>query len=109
MDIHRSTFYRAQHVTGPKCILVSLKFGSMPVQGPTLIRLLSERMSDPTPKFDVGNHVAEILAGVAEANREYNGQLEVEAVEIVPDDYPGKFQAQHVAYKIACAVLKGDV
>jgi hypothetical protein len=49
------------------------------------------------------------MAGVAEANREYNGQLEVEAVEIVPDDYPGKFQAQHVAYKIACAVLKGDV
>ncbi|WP_156481267.1 hypothetical protein [Herbaspirillum rubrisubalbicans] len=66
-------------------------------------------MIDPAPKFDVENHLAEILAGVAQANHELDGQLEVQAVEIIPDDYPKKSQVQHIAYKIACAVLKNQV
>lgn len=74
-----------------------------------MIRILAPKSVDPVPKFDVDNHVAEVLAGVAQANNEFNGSLEVEAVEVVPDDYPRKFQAQHVAYKIACAVLNDQV
>lgn len=61
------------------------------------------------PKFDVKNHVEEILAGVQRANSEFNGALEVEAIEIVPDDYPSKLQANHVAYQIACAVLNDKI
>jgi hypothetical protein len=109
MQIHRSVFYRAQHVTGPAAVLVSLRFGRAPEGGPLVIRILAPRTVDPSPKFDVDNHIAEVLAGVAQANSEFNGSLEVEAVEIVPDDYPKKFQAQHVAYKIACAVLNDQV
>jgi hypothetical protein len=88
---------------------VSLKFGKTPDGGPLVLRVLSPRTVDPMPKFNVENHVAEVLAGVAQANSEFNGSLEVEAVELVPDDYPKKFQAQHVAYKIACAVLSDQV
>lgn len=109
MKIQRSVFYRAQHVTGPACVLVSLKFGKMPSDGPKIIRMLSEKSIDPVAKFDVKNHLAEILAGVERANSEHNGNLEVEAVEIVPDDYPSKLQACHVAYKIACAVLGNEI
>lgn len=60
-------------------------------------------------KFEVKNYIAEIFAGVAQAHSEFNGNLEVAAVEWVPDDYPSKLQVQHVAYKIACAVLKDEV
>ena len=109
MKIDRSVFYRAQHVTGPACVLVSLKFEKTPVGGPLVLRILTLRAIDPLPKFDVENHVAEVLRGVAQANSEFDGHLEVEAVEIVTDDYPEKFQAQHVAYKIACAVLSDQV
>ncbi|WP_159106156.1 hypothetical protein [Herbaspirillum sp. B65] len=109
MEIERSTFYRAQHITGPAAVLVSIKFGKMPVEGPTVLRILPKQMIDPAPKFDVENHLAEILAGVAQANHELDGQLEVQAVEIIPDDYPKKFQVQHIAYKIACAVLENQV
>lgn len=109
MKIQRSVFYRAQHVTGPACVLVSLKFGKMPVDGPHILRMLSEKMTDPIPKLDVKNHVAEILAGVGRANSELKGNLEVEAVELIPDDCPSKLQAQHVAYKIACAVLNNEM
>jgi hypothetical protein len=109
MKIHRSVFYRAQHVTGPACVLVSLAFGKMPTGGPRIVRLLSERTTDPLPKFDVKNHITEILAGVERANGELNGSLEVEAVELVPDDYPKQLQAEHVAYKIACAVLSNEI
>jgi len=38
-------------------------------------------------QFDLANHVAEVLAGVARANLETGGALEVEAIEVVPDDY----------------------
>jgi hypothetical protein len=109
MQISRSVFYRAQHVTGPACVLVSLKFGTTPDGGPLVIRILAPKMIDPVPKFDVENHVAEVLAGVAQANSELGGSLEVEAVELVPDDYPKRFQARHVAYTIACAVLNDQV
>ncbi|WP_157786914.1 hypothetical protein [Herbaspirillum rubrisubalbicans] len=109
MEIDRSTFYRAQHITGPAAVLISIKFGNMPAEGPTVLRILSKQATEPTPKFDVENHLAEILAGVAQANHELDGRLEVQAVEIIPDDYPRKFQAQHIAYKIACAVLKNQV
>lgn len=109
MKIDRSVFYRAPYITGPSWVLVSLKFGKTPVEGPLVLRVLTPGAIDPLPKFDVENHVAEVLAGVAQANSEFDGHLEVEAVEIVPDDYPRKFQAQHVAYKIACAVLSDQV
>ncbi len=109
MKIQRSVFYRAQHVTGPSCVLVSIKFGKMPPGGPIVLRVLSEKTIDPVPKFDVANHVAEILAGVDRANGEYDSNLEVEAVEIIPDDYPSKLQACHVAYKIACAILGNEI
>ena len=109
MKIHRSVFYRAQHITGPACVLVSIKFGKMPADGPHVLRMLSKPTTDPVPKFDVKNHVAEILEGVARANSEFNGNLEVEAVELYPDDYPSKLQARHVAYKIACAVQGNEI
>jgi hypothetical protein len=109
MQIHRSVFYRAQHITGPTAVLVSLRFGTTPEEGPVVIRILSSTTVDPVPRFDVDNHVAEVLAGVAQANSEFNGKLELEAVEIVPECYPSRFQAQYVAYRIACAVLNNQV
>ncbi|MDR6521069.1 hypothetical protein J2789_003755 [Variovorax paradoxus] len=90
--IQRSVFYRYQHVTGSKCVLVSVRFGKAPPNGPTLIRLLAMDRTEPAVQFDLSNHVSEILAGVARAN-----------------DDPGKGQAEHVAYQIAMAVGRGDV
>ncbi|WP_156179908.1 MULTISPECIES: hypothetical protein [Delftia] len=107
--IQRSLFYRFQHVTGPKCVLVSVRFGKAPPNGPTVIRLLAMGQTEATIQFDLSNHVSEILAGVARANDELGISLEVEAIEVVPDDYPGRGQAEHVAYRIAMAVGRGDV
>ena len=107
--IQRSVFFRYQHVTGPKCILVSVRFGKVPAHGPTLIRLLAIDRTESAVQFDLSNHVSEILAGVARANSELGSRLEVEAIEVVPDDYPGKGQAEHVAYQIAMAVGRGEV
>lgn len=112
MDITRiqqSVFYRYQHVTGPKCVLVSIRFGKAPSSGPRLIRLLAIDKSEVAVQFDLANHASEIQAGVARANAELGSRLEVEAIEVVPDDYPGKGQAEHVAYQIALAVGRGDV
>jgi hypothetical protein len=81
----------------------------MPLDGPIVLRTLSEDKIDPVPKFDVKNHVAEIMAGVERANRELGGILEVEVIELIPDDYPSKLQACHVAYNIACSVLRSEI
>ncbi|RIA31617.1 hypothetical protein DFO61_2341 [Ectopseudomonas oleovorans] len=109
MEIVRSTFYRSQHVTGPACVLVSIRFGKKPENGPQIFCLLAQGKHDASVKFDLENHVAEVLSGVAKANAECSGALEVEAIEVVPDDYPRKTQAEYVAYKIATAVLQGEI
>ena len=107
--IQRSVFYRYQHVTGPKCVLVSVRFGKAPPNGPRVIRLLALDRTESAVQFDLANHVSEILAGVGRANSECGAFLEVEAIEVVPDDYPGKGQVEHVAYQIALAVGQGTI
>ena len=67
--IQRSLFYRYQYVTGPKCVLVTARFGKTPPNGPTLIRLLAMDRTEAAVQFDLSNHVSEILAGVARAKR----------------------------------------
>ncbi|WP_167333989.1 hypothetical protein [Variovorax atrisoli] len=102
--IQRSVFYRYQHVTGSTCVLVSIRFGTAPPDGPRIVRLLALDRTESVVQFDLSNHVSEILSGVGRANSECGAFLEVEAIEVVPDDHPGKGQVEHIAYQIALAV-----
>lgn len=52
--------------------------------------------------------VAAMLAGVAKANLEASTALEVEAVELVPDDSPKRAQSEYLTYKDALAVRHGE-
>jgi hypothetical protein len=108
MNVHRSVSYRSQRISGPTAVLVSLRFGKTPALGPHMIRLLGEG-EGPTARFDLAAHRAEVLAGVARANHELNGSLEVEAIEVVPSDSPGPGEAEQLAYEVAVAVLRGTV
>jgi hypothetical protein len=106
MRVQQDVYYRAQHVTGPKAVLVSIKFGTTPAAGPLVVRRVAMDREDCAVKFDLGQYTREVLAGVARANSELGGSLEVEQIEIVPDDYPGAGQVEHVAHEIACTVLR---
>ena len=87
------------HVTGPGCVLVSLKFGATPERGPWVtIRAAREAVIDPN--MDVDAYVAEVIAGVADANIELGAAIEVEEIEIVPDDFPTFGQVRHCAKKL---------
>lgn len=108
MNVHRSVSYRAQRITGPTSVLVSLRFGKTPLSGPHVIRLLSEGEGSAV-RFDLMAHREEVLAGVGRANAELNGALEVEAIEVVPSDNPGRGDAEQLAYEVAVAVLRGAV
>ena len=108
MQVYRSVFYRASLTSGPSAVLVSIRFGTAPAGGPAL-RILAGVNQDGAPQFDLENHVAEILEGVDAANREQGGSLQVETVEVVPDDYPSGGQARFLAYNIARAVMRGEV
>lgn len=107
--IQRSVFYRYQYVTSATSVLISVRFGKAPPTGPRVVRLLAMDRSESEVRFDLQNHVSEILAGVARANSECGTGLEVDAIEVVPDDYPGNGHAEHVAYQIAWAVGRGEV
>lgn len=109
MKVQRSTFYRYAHVTGPGYVLVSIRFGKRPADGPSVVRLLARDDNDATMKFDLDHHVAEVVSGVAQANTEFGGVLEVEAIEVVPTDKPQKGQAHCAALEIARSVLRGEV
>ena len=95
-QIRVDTYYRMSHVTGPGCVLVSLKFGVTPDSGPWVtIRAAREALIDPS--MDVDAYVAEVIAGVADANSELGSAIEVEEIEIVPDDFPTVGQVRHCA------------
>ncbi len=84
------------HVTGPGCVLVSLKFGSAPERGPWVtIRAAREALIEP--RMNVDTYVAEVIAGVADANNELGTTIEIEEIEIVPDDFPTAGQVRHCA------------
>jgi hypothetical protein len=108
MQIYRSIFYRASLTSGPSSVLVSIRFGTTPAGGPA-VRFLAGVNHDGAPRFDLEKHVAEILEGVDAANHEHAGSLQVETVEVVPDDYPSGGQARFLAYNIARAVLRAEV
>jgi hypothetical protein len=98
--LNEAEYYRMQHVTGPGCVLVSLRFGKMPDSGPLVtIRTTPDRWSEPG--MDIGSYVAEALDGVSEVNRELGISLEVAEIEVVPDDYPTIGQVRHCAMLIA--------
>ena len=87
------------HVTGPGCVMVSLRFGTTPESGPWLIRR-SAINSDVEPQMDIKEYVAEVLSGVASGNEQHGTSLEVEEIEIIPDDFPTKGQVAHCASKL---------
>ncbi len=99
-EIRSDTYYRLSHVTGPGCVLVSLRFGTMPAKGPW-VSIRAAREAPVDPLMDVDAYVAEVLAGVADANMELGSSIEVEEIEIVPDDFPTRGQVRHCAKTLA--------
>ena len=88
------------HITGPGSVLVSLRFGQEPEDGP-LVTIRTSIAKAAKPTLDVERYVAEVLEGVSEANRVHSSHLEVEEIEVVPDDYPTEGQVRYCATKLA--------
>ena len=99
-EIRTATYYRLSHVTGPGYVLVSLRFGSMPAKGPW-VTIRAAREAPIDPRMAVDPYVAEVLAGVADANAEHGSSIEVEEIEIVPDDFPTAGQVRYCAKQLA--------
>jgi hypothetical protein len=98
--IHRHTYFRMSHITGPRAVLVSLRFGPMPQAGPW-VTIRAAREAAVEPLHDVDRYVTEVLAGLAAANERLGASVQIEEIEIVPDDYPGEGQVRHCAMKLA--------
>ena len=109
MSISESTYYRRQHVTGPGCVLVSIKFGVTPDNGMLVVKRLGLNQDDAQIQFDLERHKSEILEGVQEANNKYGGGLQVQEIEVVPNDYPKEGQARYAAFQIAEHVLGKNI
>lgn len=95
-QISTATYYRMSQVTGPGCVLVSLKFGSTPERGPW-VTMRAARGTMIDPRMDVDAYVGEVIAGVADANIQLGTMIEVEEIEIVPDDFPTSGQVRYCA------------
>ena len=109
MSIHENIYYRKQHVTGSGCVLVSIKFGKTPEDGVLVVKRLTLKQKDTGIQFDLSRHIEEILEGVQSANEKHDGNLEVQEVEVVPNDYPQRGQAMSAAFKIAEHVLTKSI
>ena len=105
-QISKQIWHRMSHITGPTAVLVAICFGEQPKAGPTVIKTLGADQTDGTVKFDLYGYIAELLAGVARANSELGTTLQVQAIQVVPDDYPGKGQVEHVAYTLTKHVVQ---
>lgn len=109
MSTHESTYYRRQHVTGSGCVLVSIRFGVTPENGVLVVKRLGLNQEDAQIRFDLERHINEVVEGVHEANLKYGGDLQVQEIEVVPNDYPQKGQAKYVAYQITVDVLGKNI
>lgn len=109
MSVTQNTYYRRQHVTGPGCVLVSIKFGTTPGSGIHVVKRLGQNQENAHIRFDLELHIQEILEGVREANLKYGGTLEIQEIEVVPNDYPSRGQAKYAAFQIAEHVLNNTV
>lgn len=104
-EIRKDTYHRMTHVTGPGCVLVSLRVGVKPDTG-ACVTFRTARDVIVEPDFDIDKYVAEVMAGVREANNEFSGNLEIEEIEIVPDDFPREGQVKFCAYSIAKSIIE---
>ena len=84
------------HVTGPGCVLVSLRFGATPPDGPR-VTFRVVRNAPGEPALNVDEYVSEAIDGVAEANRIHGTSVGLLEIEIIPSDYPTKGQVRHCA------------
>ncbi|BCL69433.1 hypothetical protein TUMSATVNIG1_13820 [Vibrio nigripulchritudo] len=105
MEICESTYYRRQHITGNGCVLVSIRFGNALADGVLITKKLAKNTVSSDIKFDLDNHVREIISGVNDANEMYSGSLEVQEIEVIPSDFPVVGQAKNAAFLIAEYVL----
>ena len=103
-----TTWHQRSYVTGPSAVLVSIVFGVAPAEGPRIVIMGPRLGNDASLKFDLKQHIAEVLGGVERVNAEFGGSLQVEAIQVVPDDYPGKLHAMRAAYLIAKCILTGS-
>jgi hypothetical protein len=97
--VSEKTFYSAQHVTGPGCVLVTLRFGSTPKDGPYVTKKAPVD-GEGDIQHDVVRFLKEVGEGVQRANREMNDSAEVEEVQIVADDFPVDGQVAQASYWI---------
>ncbi|MBK1877087.1 hypothetical protein [Pelagicoccus mobilis] len=97
--VSEKTYYSAQHVTGPGCVLVTLRFGKTPKDGSIVFKKALVD-GDGEVKHDVERFVKEVEEGIDQANKEMNDSVEVEEIQIVTDDYPMVGQVARVSYWI---------
>ncbi|VUD63752.1 hypothetical protein TDB9533_03176 [Thalassocella blandensis] len=90
-------------------MLVSIKFGKTSENGVLVVKRLGKDQSEAKILFDLDRHLGEVLDGVQEANQKYGGNLQVQEIEVVPDDYPQKGQARYAAFQIAEHVLGKNI
>lgn len=103
--IQKKTWYSLSHITGPGAVWTALCFGETPEGGPRVERSLRQTQNDGAIKFDLQRYLREVSEGVAEANSAHNGKLQVEAIRLVPDDYPTPGQVKYVAFRLAKRAL----
>ena len=53
------------------------------------------------PMHDIDRYINEVISGINEANRRHGTNIQLEEIEIVPDEYPTEGQVAYCAMQIA--------
>lgn len=97
-SIKTRVWHRMSHITGPGAVWLGRCFGDPSLDGPEILVTLRKGQTDGAIKFDLERYLAEVREGVEYANGDLGSNLSVEAIQIVPDDYPTPGQVKYVAY-----------
>ena len=98
-ELYKKTFYSMQNITGPHYILVSLRFGESPMNGPCLTKKTSLNGNQDF-SFDIEEYVKEVIRGVEKANIENQTSIEIEEIQLVPEQKFCEGQVAMCAYKL---------
>lgn len=107
-EVYKNTFYSMQSITGISYVLVALRFGKAPQNGPYLTKKTSID-GGQVFGFDIDLYVKEVLLGLEKANSENKTTVEIEEIQIVTDQKPHEGQVALCAYRIAKNYIEEEV
>ncbi len=106
--VYEALYYRRQLVSEGGQVLVSILFGKPPEDGVRVVKRLLHFQDVTILQYNLDRYLKDVFDGVTAANAMYDGNLQVEEIEVIPSDVPAEGQIYQAAFEISKQAILGE-